>query len=329
MYSIHKNTIYLFFIAIILILLSGLRVVGGDPDSLSYEMHYNSFISLFESNYTQHEPFHYILIAFSKQFTDSVNGLFLLYSLIQISIIFYAINKLRLDKLLAVAIYICLFYILYAFVQIRVGVSVSIFLLSLYDIVNRNKMSFYVKMLFAFLFHYTAIIYLFFFMLDTKHINRIIYALLPIIGIIVGLLGKSIIFNLVEISNFLPDFISNKLLHSIALVKEGYFHPLSILSGYTVFKLLLYYTFLISVPYMKGKYTIVSLKVFGWSIFIMYLFMSISIFAVRLSDILAIVLIPLIIDFIKSFKQKEIILISVLYFSFVMFAYSYFGYLKG
>lgn len=221
-----------------------------------------------------------------------------------------------------------MFYLLYACVQIRVGVAILIFLFSIVDIQNRNFTIFFLKILIAVLFHYSAVIFFLFYFLKSSSLNKIFYFLLPFFGILIGLRSVQVLNIVSYMVNFLSSFLSVKILHSLELINAGYFIPLSIVSGAALYKMALYFILFFTFSNERNNYIVICLKIYGWSIFIMYALMSASIFSSRLSEMLTIVLIPLLGNMANNFKQTKSVYFFVVLLSCLMFVYYYIGLLN-
>jgi len=139
--KIKINDIYLFIIGIILILIAGLRPIGIDRDSVNYV----DFLKIIGNHnivfedFLQKEPMFWIINKFNYIFFHgNIHIFFLIFAILGISLKLYAIRQLSTNILISLLSYILLFFILFDMTQIRVGVAIGIFLLSIPDIINNS-----------------------------------------------------------------------------------------------------------------------------------------------------------------------------------------------
>ena len=115
-------------------------------------------------------------------------------------------------------------------------------MLAIQDIVNRNLKKFIIKVLFASLFHYSAIVMLPLYFLNLRKIS-IIYFFLPVIGLFLAYFGLSKIL-LLNFTDFLPEFLSYKLRIYLSLLELGEHKEINIFNFfYSSLLILLYFIF--------------------------------------------------------------------------------------
>ena len=190
----------------VLILMSGLRPVGMDPDSLSYEQTFSNIDDpmvalLFEYSFI-------VICQVGKSIMDDVHIVFFTYALIAISIRFVAIKRLTPLVFLSLAVYLGNFYILHDFTQLRVSIASSIFLLAIPDLCEGRKRRVFVMMLIALFFHYSSLALFVMLFLSNQELTkrwRIGLACIVPVGIVMLLLH-------IDLITILPiPFIQEKL----------------------------------------------------------------------------------------------------------------------
>jgi len=306
---INKKTLVLFTVALLLIFIAGFRPIGLDRASPNYVSLLN--IPFSQANFLDKEPAFWMLVEINRVlFSSNERTFFLIFAIIGVSLKILAINRLSSMPFLSLWAYICLYFILHEMTQIRAGVASGIFLLAIQDIVNRNLKKFIIKVLFASLFHYSAIVMLPLYFLNLRKIS-IIYFFLPVIGLFLAYFGLSKIL-LLNFTDFLPEFLSYKLRIYLSLLELGEHKEIHIFNFfYSSLLILLYFIFSLYY-YAKNKikfnnYDIFYIKVLSLLLFTFYFFSPVPVLAFRISEFLGVVLIILIPHIALMFKQKDII----------------------
>lgn len=311
-------------IGLLLVLIAGLRPIGLDRDSLAYAAHIESVTKV---NFLDKEPAYWLIKWFNEVlFHGNIHSFFLIFALLGVSIKFLAIKKLSKLPFISVIAYLSMFFVLHEMTQIRAGIAAGIFLLSIPDICNRNLKKFIIKVLFASLFHYSAIVMLSLYFLNLRKIS-IIYFFLPVIGLFLAYFGLSKIL-LLNFTDFLPEFLSYKLRIYLSLLELGEYKEIHIFNFfYSSLLILLYFIFSLYY-YAKNKikfnnYDIFYIKVLSLLLFTFYFFSPVPVLAFRISEFFGVILIILIPNLILYFKQKEVVLFFIiLYFLYCFFKIS-------
>lgn len=202
---------HVFFLmtSIVLFYFAGFRPIGIDNDSIAYS---EAITLLNHGVVTISEPA-FLFIANIASFSDEpIRGLFLFYAAISIILKCYSIARYSISPLLSLLIYFCLFYILHDVTQIRAGASAAFFLFAYHDAVNGKKTMFILKMIMAFLFHYSAILFFPIIFFSRKHVNVKLYLFLPFIFMAL-VVSPGILSILGVIFSFLPQALSERSLH--------------------------------------------------------------------------------------------------------------------
>ena len=323
-YRFLYNILFL-LVFVLLFSIAGFRPVGIDRDSENYARAIQSFIIIHKYNFIQLEPSFYLIVNVSKfLFDDVVRGVFIIYALLGVSLILYAIKKNSSFPLLSLIVYSCSYFILQEMTQIRVGVAAAIFLLAIPDIVNRNLKSFLIKTALATLFHYSAIIMLFTYLLGSKTYTnktytKLFYLFLPIIGILFSIFNAGKFF-LAPIISFLPEFLSYKINVYRDLSQMGLFN----INRIKVFDILylelfiIYYFAIINKNKFKKETDVLQFKILGWAFFIFYFFSLFPVVAVRISQFLGIVSILALPSLISIVREKFFMYFLIVFSAFIM-----------
>lgn len=300
---------YLFF-AYILIILAGFRPLEYFQDTVGYIewIHTNDKVFQLEPTFWIINQFNQLLLGGEDQI------FFLIYAILGVSIKVLAIRRLSAFPFLSLYLYICLYFILHEMTQIRVGVACGIFLLAIPDILNKNFKKYLLKTIIATSFHYSALIMIFLYFIDSKKIDKKTYYLLPLLGLIFAYVPNLFIniFNL--ISMFLPSFLSVKVIYYIDQMDKAEYNSINIFNIFILSLIIIYYYFLFNLDFIKTKLNILLIKLLGIQLFVYFLFSSVPPIAVRVSDFIGISIIITIPNLIFLFKQKKFpILIIVIW----------------
>jgi hypothetical protein len=310
-------------ITTILVLFAGFREIGLDPDSPNYasiiqSIDFSNFTSL---NSTIIEPSFY-LIAFIAHllFNDAIRGTFVIYALLGVTLKMVGIYRLSHIPLLSVIFYLCYYYPLHELTQIRVGVASAIFLLAIPDIANQNRKAYIIKAILATLFHSQAIIMLPLYPILNLKTSKWFYFILPIFGLSFSFVNKSILDFIIanmSILNFVPSFLSHKIILSIDSIQKGVLSDINIFNLYYLSLLGIYYFCLINIKRFKSDVDVILIKILGLSVFTFPFFSFLPVFAFRISEFLGIVIMILLASIVLIFKQKKIIIITILIYSLI------------
>ena len=181
--------VYFIFLGILLAIHSGIR--SSDPDHAGYIYYY------FHLKDAEVEPTFKIIVAFSKMiYKNEPIIMFIIYAFIGVFLKMRAIAFLSHFLFLSLAIYVSEYYILHEMTQIRAGVAGGFLLLSIKPLYEKKWLQFFSCCVFAFLFHYSAIIMLALPLLNPQKINRLwwgitiplAYVILPLIRLALGFL---------------------------------------------------------------------------------------------------------------------------------------------
>lgn len=186
--QLRKKSFLILLIGLFLVLVASIRPIGLDNDSYGYieliQKVKNNDISI------SIEPT-FEIISYLTNFNERI--VFFIYASLAVSIKFLAIRQISKFPFLSIFTYISLYFVLLEMTQIRAGVAIGIFLLSIKDIYNRNLINFSLKIIAATLFHYSAIILILLYFLNPYKINKIVYFFIPICIVIINLFLDNIL----------------------------------------------------------------------------------------------------------------------------------------
>lgn len=260
------------------------------------------------------EPSFLIVASFIKTYLPTLGFtlLMVLFALFSVALKAKAIVKYSEFIFFSLFIYLCNTFMLHEIIQIRAGLAAAVVMLAFEPLVERKAGKFLLILLLATLIHYSALIFLPFYFLNTKKINPIVYLAVIIIPFLLSTLKFDPIslllkYDLGVYSEKLNIYITEqlRLKHSINKINLTIIFQLLL----SVF-LLFYRTDILE----KNKYSLLFLKINMISIGVFYLFFSLPVFAFRLWEMLSIVqifLIPTLIYYIKPRWIPELIIVLV------------------
>ena len=313
------------FITLILVLIAGFREIGIDRDSINYANSIQSIdFSIFSDlSFVDKEPTFY-LIAYVAHwlFSDAVRGTFVIYALLGVTLKIIGIYRLSRIPLLSVFFYVSSYYLLHELTQIRVGVASAIFLLAIPDIADRNLKAYMAKTVLATLFHYSAVIMLPLYLILTSNRSGWFYFILPIVGVFFAHSDKYVlnfVYTNMFLLNLIPSFLSHKLINYIDLLQNGVFAKVNIFGFYYLSLMVIYYFCIVNIKRFKSDLDILLIKILGLSLFILYFFSFLPVFAIRISEFLAIVIMILFASIVYIFKQRILIICLILIYTLICF----------
>lgn len=280
------NNIISIILALLLVLLSGLRNGSQLPD-------YNSYLILYDDIKTGEaivEPSFLYISKFVYFIFDDVLFLFIIYAVIGVFLKFRAIKQLTNLWLLSMAVYVSNFFILHEMIQIRAGVAAGFLLLCIKPIYERNLKKFLLFALFAIFFHISSLVIIPLWFLGKFKSKANLYFLVPIIPI-----AYIIYFLKITILNFIPiPYVQDKLDLYIALQDLGeadFFTDINVFNYLFLAKIFIFYFFLYNhkIMMLHNKYSIILLNIYAISLFMYPALAMMPVLAGRVSELLGIV----------------------------------------
>lgn len=280
-------------LAAMLIVFAAFRPEGGDRDYENYLFSFELFLE--PSDYFTHyfewaffDPMYYLIPSFIKTFISQYSYAiitFIFFSLLAVSLKFSGINKLSRFFFLSVLVYFSNFYLLHEMTQIRAAVATGLFLTGLYYFEKKSYLTFFILILVAFLFHYSSLIYLFLFFINSTKINFKIYF---------GLMAATLLFAVINMG-FIFSFFNLELLGPLTMRASSHvemteygiadkINKLNVmfLASFAITAMLVFFSDAI---YQQNKYAYLLLKIQVWGLFIFQFFSAVSAIAFRFSEL--------------------------------------------
>ena len=171
---------------------------------------------------------------------------------------------------------------------------------------------YFIKILFAISFHYSALIYLFVYFINSKSLSKIYWFLLPFLAILIsGLISASLLLSITP--DFLNAKISNYLSHS---------EKAPLFNLYRLILLFIYLFFVLNSHRVKDEIFIVSIKLLGISLAVYFLFLNLGeVFSVRFSGIISIIIVILIPFLFQIIRQKLLVYSIIIFYGIINLYY--------
>jgi hypothetical protein len=194
--------------------------------------------------------------------------------------------------------------------QIRAGAAIGILLLSIPPLIEKKLFKFILLILIAAQFHFSALIFLPLYFLNSTKINKIYYFLIPA-SYVLYILGIGLIELLSQIN---VSFLQGKIEAYKLLLDQGMYSKLNVFNPLALIRIALIYLFLYNWETLAAKnpYFIIMLKVYIFSVVVMVLLAGLPAFALRVSDMFSIMEILLIPFLFYLFRSKYTALLIVL-----------------
>lgn len=319
----HLKLVCILMFGILLVFFTGLRPPGFDPDYYNYLKTLNYSPSNF--NFTKIEPFYWLLVYFNQLlFGASKYSFFLIFAFLFVYLSLKAINKFSINPLFSILLYLFLIYPHFGLIQIRNGVALAIALFAVHDLLDNRKDKFYIKIVFASLWHYSLIAFLILAFFNKKKFNYF-WLLVPIIAYLFSFVLT--LDNVYNISSYAPHFIKWKVQTYIYIIRhEDIFNVINLYNLKSVTIILVFYlsSFMVSKSKYPDKYKIIFYtKIIGFSIALWFMFKNIPIFSFRLSNnfmVFVIFLIPLLVS--KFVKNERWLLKTLFLVTFLILSYN-------
>jgi hypothetical protein len=311
MHHIRRSSLIVVIVGITLILFSGLKPIGIDRDSVNYVNMIKESIK-FEDLYLREPAFNVIQIFNGLAFDKSTTAFFLIFAFLGVSLKIIAILRSSLYPILSLIIYICFYYILHDLTQIRVGVASALFLLAINDRINDRKPNSVIKAFAAMCFHYSAVLALVIFLINKNKINKTMYLLLPIAGVMATLILNVNVLSFA--AQYLPDFLSSKIKTYLSIENNDVLNQINVFNFYYSTLLFIYFSIIIFIGDNLKSRDILYVKLLGLGLFCFYAMAFLPVMAFRISEFYCIVIIVLFANLASYFKQPYIYITCIVTF---------------
>lgn len=289
-----------------LILIAGLRDKNLVKDYDNYECFFNENLKVVEPTFL------WITYFVKNVIHGSIKSLMIIYAFLSIFIKWIAIEEYSSYPALSFIVFIGDLFLLHECTQIRAGVAVSILLLSLKSIYNKNFKKYCFFVLVASLFHISSLLMIPLYFLNPKKINRIGWLCFICFGYILVIFH----FDLMSLlAKFIGGYIGKKLVeYTSGAGKESV--SANVFSIYTLSKLLILLVLYWKIDIVKkvNKYAVLLVKIQSISIFFLCFFAQNLAASLRISEfytVVDILLFPLVVSTIKEKTIARILLICL------------------
>ena len=317
----YKMAVYL-ALGAMMVLAAGMREVGIDPDSDSYEntfLHSDNPSSGIMDNL---EVSYAWISSFINIFTNDVHVVFLLYALLGLTFKFIAFRHLSELWFLPVVVYIGYYFTAHEMMQIRTGVLSGLFLLALYYQAEGHRLAACLLILLGCFFHHSGFLLLPLLFLSSDYMpfrKRLIWlAVLPA-SYLIFFLGLSVL-----LSSDIP-LIGAKLMSYQSKENTGngvgyvnVFRPLHLFSIALLVYLMIFYDTIVK----QSKHFTLMLKIFILGLSAYEIFGFLPVLAQRVNMLLLIVTIPLYTYIYYTIRPKWAAILVVILVAFVHLNYS-------
>ena len=296
--SSHKYIYFAF--CLLLIFLAGLRPQGFDPD---YEQYLKVFYN--GSKKSRIEPTFFLITNLVKSLFNHPIFLFLIYSIIGVSLKFIGFKQLTKYYLFSAFLYLCNYFLLHEMTQIRVGVASGLLLLCIKPLYNRDLKKFLLFIILAISFHYSALILVPLWFMNVKKINKKIYiSIIPVMYLLV-LSGVTITFLIEQIPIDQVQFLFKMYQFQMKSGKGGALNIFNVLQLIRCC-MAIFMIFNISLIAKNNKYSFLLIKIYVISLLSLPLFSDVPVIGFRISELMGVVEVILIPLLISVFVQKRI-----------------------
>ncbi|HSN61072.1 MAG TPA: EpsG family protein [Ferruginibacter sp.] len=290
-----KSNGLLGFIILSFALLAGLRSPDVARDYQQYQFAFDTIYDFVKDEsgayFSVFEPgFVLIVLLFRVFFVYNYGvAIMLFYAIISVTAKVSIFNRYSLNPYLVILLYFSHYFIIQEMTQIRIGFASALFLVSLIFYFKNNYGTYIAIILFASLFHYSAIFYLLLLFFDKTSFNRTFYLVillisvllaflkLPIFGFLGNLLSSGNSFGKI---NTYSDVIQNNLVDEINVFN---------LINLAKIACSIYLIFLSGIILRNDKHLLFFLKCNILSIFTLSLFSGVPLIAFRFSELFGII----------------------------------------
>jgi hypothetical protein len=279
---------------IFLIIIAGFR---SETCCMDYDIYVEYYHNIANIPITFLEPTYFVISWLSRVLFGSVAGVFLIYSILGVSLKGIAFVRLTKYYSITLILYFGSFFLLHEMTQIRVGVASAFLLLSIPSIADKKPRDFLMYLFLGSLFHYSFLIFGFVYFLKSDKLNPYIYLGMVIFAFIAFACG----LNLASLFQFFRlGFISEKINAYKSMLADGYHADIMILNPLLMLRIFVLSVLIYKWEFFqeKNKNAVILIKIYAFSIFFFIAFADLPVLAGRLSQlfgIVEIILVPFVI----------------------------------
>ena len=297
------ENIYFAVTILVLIFTAALRTPNSDRDYQNYLDFFNKAPDLII------EPFFILISVLIKStFGNSYILLFFSFSLLSLSLKYFAIKRLTELWFISAFIYFSYFFILHDLTQIRAGVASSFLFLLVPVIFDRKPILFILLCISAICFHYSAIIFLPLWFVNKGFGRTFLYLLIPL-GYLFYFLNFDLFFSLPF------ESINSKLsVYKTLQDHDTEREKINVFNFFFLLKILIFYLLLFKFNYLYNinKYFGIIISIYGLSLFSFLFFSKMPIVSFRIYELLGVIEILVFTFIYYLFKPKLVPLLFYL-----------------
>jgi hypothetical protein len=315
-----SQTRLLLGLAFLLVCIAGFRQVGFDRDSLQYLESYQQFSGLLGADFKTREPTFWLITAIAKMLPgDGFRWVLFAYAALGMAINVKAIQKISPYPIMALICFAFLYFPLHTMTQIRASIACGLLLLAIPDIADRRLKDFLIKVGMATLFHYSAIILVPLYLIRLNRLDFKLYAILPLATLAFSLVNGLLLQAMAFLALALPEVLGYKISIYLTLLESEEKAPINLFSLYYLSVLFVYYLCIFNIHKFSSKYEVLCIKILGWSLGIYYAMSFLPVVAVRISEMLGVVIVIVIPALVHKIRGRNEVLLIAYAWLFVIF----------
>lgn len=233
------------------------------------------------------EPSFYFLSYISKWLSDGPILLFVMYALLAVPLKLYTLKKYSILPIISIFVYFCNYYFLHEMTQVRVGVSVALAVIGITFWIKKEKSLFCFFIFLAFLFHYSALVFLVVPFLPSRRVTRkelLVYFLILCISYILYFSN----FGLARIFSYIPiGFVQEKFTAYQLKAEMGDVSAVNVFNVMQILKILVVFLVYFFVPksYHNNDFFNVMFRFYIFSCVSLVALFDIPAFSIRMSEL--------------------------------------------
>lgn len=316
--TIKKNKKLILYLVslIIAILFAGLRYKTG-TDYNTYEIYFSNSLKYGFDMY--YEPGFIFLVQLFSLLSDNYQFFMFMFTLLSLSLLAYILHKLTPYWLISFIIYAISLLPNNQMGSIRFGFATIITLFSIKYIIDKKFINFFLIIFLASLFHRSAIVFVLVYFIANINLKAWQYIIIFLLSIIIGysnVIGQFMLFILDFSRSSFPflSIINSKLNNYLTVNLEGTITLASLIKKSLLFIILMYFKTKVEKHYSwYNQYF--NILLFGYILYFIFVH-SFPTFAIRLASLFSIyeiLLLPLIFMYIKSYTNKILLFIFIIF----------------
>lgn len=244
------------------------------PDYENYELFFNFGNARFEAGFVT-------VTEWIKALGGGLHFFLAFFAGVSIALKFTAMEKMTKLVLGSVLVYISNIYILHDLIQMRCAVASGLMLLAIYFSVEKKWIWFAVSFVTAFLFHYSALAFVFILFLNTQKPRRLLFAGLVVVSYLLGIMGTTF-GSLMALLPF--EFVQDALV----MYQDNIYEEINIFNAMQLLRVALCFFLLYFIDTISrhNRYAVLLVKIYAVSLSCLVLFSDLPVLAFRISELL-------------------------------------------